>query len=51
MGFWYDVKKDYEAVVANDPAVRNSLEVILAYPGFHAIVLHRIIHFLWNLEE
>jgi serine O-acetyltransferase len=33
-----------------DPAARNVLEVILAYPGIHAIWMHRIAHFLWRLR-
>ncbi len=49
MGFWSDIRRDYKAVFDKDPAARNDLEVILAYPGFHAIFLHRINHFLWNL--
>lgn len=48
MGFWANIKRDYRAVFSNDPAARNSLEVILAYPGFHAILVHRINHMLWN---
>ncbi len=49
MGFWSDIKRDYRAVFEKDPAARNGLEVILAYPGFHAIFIHRINHFLWRL--
>ncbi|MGB9788876.1 MAG: serine O-acetyltransferase [Dictyoglomus turgidum] len=41
---------DYKAVFEKDPAARNFLEVILCYPGFHAILLHRIAHFLWKLK-
>jgi cysteinyl-tRNA synthetase len=48
MGFWSTIKRDYRAVFRNDPAARNGIEVVLAYPGFHAIVLHRINHLLWN---
>ena len=48
MGFWMDIKKDFKTVFERDPAARNSLEVILAYPGFHAIFMHRINHILWN---
>jgi cysteinyl-tRNA synthetase len=48
MGFWRDIKQDYKAVFERDPAARNSLEVILAYSGFHAIFIHRINHILWN---
>lgn len=49
MGFWKDIKRDLKAVFERDPAARNIFEVIIAYPGFHAIFLHRINHFLWNL--
>jgi cysteinyl-tRNA synthetase len=49
MGFWGDIKRDYKAVFNNDPAARNGFEVVLAYPGFHAIFIHRINHILWNI--
>lgn len=49
MGFWRDIRQDYKAVFEKDPAARNGLEIILAYPGFHAIFFHRINHFLWNI--
>jgi serine O-acetyltransferase len=42
------VREDIEAVMQNDPAARSRLEVILCYPGIHAIWLHRISHFLWG---
>ena len=48
MGFWADIRRDYRAVFERDPAARNGLEVVLAYPGFHAIFWHRINHRLWN---
>lgn len=35
-------------VFLRDPAARNTLEVILCYPGLHAIWLHRISHWLWK---
>ncbi|HCC68587.1 MAG TPA: hypothetical protein DEP99_01710 [Nitrospiraceae bacterium] len=49
MGFWSDIKRDYKAVFEKDPAARSALEVIFAYSGFHAILLHRVNHFLWNI--
>jgi cysteinyl-tRNA synthetase len=49
MGFWRDVRRDYDAVFKKDPAARNGLEVIFAYPGFHAIFSHRINHLLWKI--
>jgi cysteinyl-tRNA synthetase len=48
MGFWHNIKRDYKAVFEMDPAAKNRLEVILAYPGFHAILMHRINHFFWR---
>ncbi len=42
-----NIRKDFRAVFERDPAAASTLEVILAYPGFHAIVLHRIAHWLW----
>jgi len=49
MGFWSTIKRDYESVFKKDPAARNCLEVIFAYPGFHAIFFHRINHFFWKI--
>lgn len=40
------LKRDINAVFERDPAAKSVLEVILCYPGFHALVLHRIAHFL-----
>jgi serine O-acetyltransferase len=42
------LKEEIEFIKKNDPAARNSLEILLLYPGFHAILLHRISHFLWS---
>jgi serine O-acetyltransferase len=38
------VRQDLQAVFERDPAARNVLEVVLAYPGLHALWLHRIAH-------
>jgi len=40
------VRMDIEAVKERDPASRGTLEIILSYPGLHAIWMHRIAHFL-----
>lgn len=42
------VKEDIETVFREDPAARNVLEVILCYPGLHAIWVYRISHWVWN---
>ncbi|BCB95681.1 hypothetical protein JZK55_06030 [Dissulfurispira thermophila] len=50
MGFLRDIKRDLEAVFECDPAARSTIEVFLTYPGFHAILIHRVSHVLWNLK-
>lgn len=47
---WEIIRADYIAVFEKDPAARNFLEVILCYPGFHAILIHRLAHFLWKMK-
>ena len=42
------IKEDVKAIFERDPAARNVAEILLTYSGFHAIVLHRIAHFLWK---
>ncbi|MFN7131815.1 MAG: serine O-acetyltransferase [Myxococcales bacterium] len=39
---------DLDAVIRHDPAARSRAEVLLAYPGVHAVWLHRIAHALWG---
>lgn len=41
------IREDMAAVRERDPAARSSLEVLLCYPGIHALVLHRLGHALW----
>ena len=41
------VKLDVEAAFAGDPAARSEEEIILAYPGVEAIIVHRIAHQIW----
>ncbi len=45
---WKRLKKDIQAVLDRDPAARNALEVVLCYPGFHAVILHRLAHWFHN---
>ena len=42
------LKEDIQCVFARDPAARTVFEVLIAYPGLHAIVAHRMTHQLWN---
>ncbi len=40
--------RDVEAALRHDPAAQSQLEVLLAYPGVHALALHRVSHLLWG---
>ncbi len=42
------IRADWHACFERDPAATSWLEVLLAYPGFHAIVAHRFIHPLYR---
>ena len=42
------LQEDIEAVFQRDPAARSRLEVVLCYPGVHALVFHRLAHGLWR---
>ena len=42
------IREDVQNVFAKDPAARSVLEVILLYPGLHAVWLHRVAHWLWT---
>ncbi len=48
MAFFRSVNEDIKAVLSRDPAARNSLEVLLCYPGVWALILHRPAHWLYN---
>jgi serine O-acetyltransferase len=39
---------DMQAVLERDPAARSKLEVLLCYPGLHAVLIHRVAHALWR---
>src|SRR3990167_5737570 len=42
------IREDINAALQNDPAARSKLEVLLCYPGVHALWMYRIYHYLWN---
>lgn len=42
------IREDIKTVLERDPAARTFLEVLLCYPGLHAIWAHRLNHRLWN---
>lgn len=44
------LREDIQTVFAKDPAARSTLEIILCYPGLHALWTHRFAHFLWQYK-
>jgi serine O-acetyltransferase len=42
------LRRDIQAVRERDPAARSTLEVLLCYPGVHALVFHRTAHAMWR---
>lgn len=42
------LREDIQAVFDRDPAARSTLEVLVCYPGLHAIWAHRVSHWLWG---
>lgn len=42
------MKEDIDVAFQSDPAARSKLEVLLCYPGIHALWLYRISHYLWR---
>ena len=44
----FRAREDVAAVLRTDPAARTILEVVLTYPGLHAVWLHRIAHRMWQ---
>jgi serine O-acetyltransferase len=44
------IKEDIRCVFERDPAARTAFEVLTTYPGFHAVLLHRLSHRLWNMR-
>lgn len=44
---WFE---DIDSYFARDPAARSRLEVLLCYPGFHALATYRLTHWLWHVR-
>jgi serine O-acetyltransferase len=43
-----NIREQLDTVFRADPAAKSTLEIVFCYPGFHAIVLHRLGHSLYN---
>ncbi|MGF1641617.1 MAG: serine O-acetyltransferase [Rhodospirillales bacterium] len=42
------IREDIQAFMARDPAARSHVEIMLCYPGLHAILVHRLAHAAWK---
>ena len=46
--FYRHLREDIVAIRERDPAARSTLEVLVCYPGLHAVLWHRLAHALWT---
>ena len=46
---WRTMREDIQVVKERDPAARHSLEILLCYPGLHAVWMHRLAHRCWRM--
>lgn len=44
------IKEDIDSFIQRDPAAKSRLEVVLCYPGLHAILFYRVAHALWQRD-
>jgi serine O-acetyltransferase len=44
------IREQIDTVFRRDPAARSVLEIVLCYPGFHAVLLHRLAHRLYGAK-
>ncbi len=42
------LREDIKAYMERDPAAKSPIEIILCYPGFHALLFYRLTHWLWG---
>ena len=47
IGAWAQLREDVQTIFERDPAARSIWEILLAYPGFHALLVYRVSHWLW----
>ena len=48
MALFERTAEDIRVIMEKDPAARSRAEVVLCYPGFHAVQFHRAAHWIWN---
>src|SRR5215510_14503013 len=44
------IREDIASIFDRDPAARTAWEVVTCYPGFHALLIHRLAHWLWGMR-
>src|SRR5579885_2351035 len=42
------IREQVETIFREDPAAKSVLEVVFCYPGFHAVLWHRVAHALYR---
>ncbi|WP_444550471.1 serine O-acetyltransferase [Candidatus Magnetomonas plexicatena] len=49
MNIFLEIREDFRSLLQKDPAVKGVLDIILNHSGFHAVVIYRIVHGLYNI--
>ncbi|MDQ6707785.1 MAG: serine O-acetyltransferase [Acidobacteriota bacterium] len=44
------IREQIDTIFREDPAAKSVLEIVLCYPGFHAILWHRVAHWLYEAQ-
>jgi serine O-acetyltransferase len=44
------IREQIDTIFREDPAAKSVLEILLCYPGFHAVLMHRLAHRLYGAE-
>ena len=47
-GYFAMIRRDVKSALERDPAARTSFEILLLYPGLHAVWIHRISRWFWT---
>jgi serine O-acetyltransferase len=42
------IKEDINCIFERDPAAQSVFEIVTCYPGFHALMIHRLSHYFWR---
>ncbi|MBQ1215325.1 MAG: serine O-acetyltransferase [Firmicutes bacterium] len=50
MALFREIREDIQTVLERDPAARNSLEVLICYPGVWALILHKPAHWCYRMH-